>query len=67
MVALYRSGRRASALEVYRRLRVRLIDDLGVEPSPQLQRLHQAMLTVDPRLDVIAGPRRTSTFDLFAA
>ncbi|MFC7310251.1 BTAD domain-containing putative transcriptional regulator [Streptomyces monticola] len=67
MVALYRSGRQASALEVYRRLRVRLIDDLGVEPSPQLQRMHQAMLTVDPQLDVLAGPRRSSTFDLFAA
>ncbi|EYT81764.1 MULTISPECIES: AfsR/SARP family transcriptional regulator [unclassified Streptomyces] len=67
MVALYRSGRQASALEVYRRLRMRLIDELGVEPSPQLQRMHQAVLSVDPQLDVLAGPRNTSTFDLFAA
>lgn len=46
---------------------MRLIDDLGVEPSQQLQRMHQAILSVDPQLDVLAGPRHTSTFDLFAA
>ncbi|QKW05002.1 AfsR/SARP family transcriptional regulator [Streptomyces sp. NA04227] len=67
MVALYRSGRQASALSLYRRLRQRLIDELGVEPSPQLQRMHQAMLNVDPRLDITANPHRTSTFDLYAA
>lgn len=67
MVALYRSGRQAAALDIYRRLRIRLIEELGVEPSLQLQRLHQAMLTVDPTLDVVRGSRRTSTFNLYAA
>lgn len=67
MVALYRSGQQASALDVYLRLRLRLVTDLGVEPTPQLQRLHQAMLAVDRALDVTSGPRRTSTYDLYAA
>ncbi|WP_236242249.1 AfsR/SARP family transcriptional regulator [Streptomyces sp. CC228A] len=68
MVAFYRSGRQAAALELYRRLRRGLVDELGIEPSPQLQRLHQAVLSVDPRLDVAAqGGRPTPTFDLYAA
>ncbi|GAA1948692.1 hypothetical protein GCM10009837_87680 [Streptomyces durmitorensis] len=67
ILAQYRSGRQADALGTYRGLCVRLREELGVEPAPQLQRLYQAMLTTAPRLDVLAGPRGASTFDLFAA
>lgn len=45
MVALTRLGRRADALSVYQRGRVLLREDLGLDPSPELQRLHQAILT----------------------
>ncbi|MET9819876.1 AfsR/SARP family transcriptional regulator [Streptomyces sp. NPDC006355] len=67
ILAQYRSGRQAAALGTYRELCGRLREDLGVEPSPQLQRLYQAMLTMDPQLDTLDARRGTSTFDLFAA
>ncbi|MFD7571849.1 BTAD domain-containing putative transcriptional regulator [Streptomyces sp. NPDC059810] len=68
MVAFYRAGRQSEALQLYRGLRRRLVEELGLEPAPQLQRLHQAMLSVDPRLDTPAhGGRPTPTFDLYAA
>ncbi|CAL9327123.1 Transcriptional regulatory protein EmbR (plasmid) [Streptomyces sp. enrichment culture] len=51
MLALYRSGRRHQALDVYQRLRTSLVNELGIDPSPQLQRLHQSVLASDPRLD----------------
>ncbi|GAA0639328.1 hypothetical protein GCM10010174_71760 [Kutzneria viridogrisea] len=51
MVALYRCGRRAQALETFRDLRDELVAEVGVEPSTRLSRLHQAVLTADPRLD----------------
>jgi DNA-binding SARP family transcriptional activator/WD40 repeat protein len=51
MLALYRSGRQAEALEAYRRARERLVEDVGVEPGPDLQRLHAAVLSQDPSLD----------------
>jgi SARP family transcriptional regulator, regulator of embCAB operon len=44
MLALFRSGRRGEALSVYQRLRQALVNDLGLEPSPELRRLQQAIL-----------------------
>jgi DNA-binding SARP family transcriptional activator len=44
MIALYRSGRQADALEVYRHGRVMLVNELGIEPSPLLQRLQTSIL-----------------------
>jgi DNA-binding SARP family transcriptional activator/tetratricopeptide (TPR) repeat protein len=50
IVALYRSGQQADALEVYRRLRADLRDELGVDPGPALTRLQEAILRHDPEL-----------------
>ncbi|GAA4423402.1 hypothetical protein GCM10023148_25230 [Actinokineospora soli] len=47
MLALYRSGRRSEALDVYRRVRTRMVEDLALEPSPALRRLHRSMLVSD--------------------
>ncbi|PWI15250.1 hypothetical protein DI272_14530 [Streptomyces sp. Act143] len=48
MLALYRSGRRGEALEVYQRLRATLVRDLGLEPSAGLRRLQRSILTANP-------------------
>jgi DNA-binding SARP family transcriptional activator len=50
MLALYRAGRQSQALEVYRQARSLLSDDLGLEPTPELQELHRAILGQDPAL-----------------
>ncbi|HEV2451738.1 MAG TPA: AfsR/SARP family transcriptional regulator [Streptosporangiaceae bacterium] len=51
ITALYRTGRISRALQVFQRLRNSLVDELGVEPSAQLQRLQHAILSRDPSLD----------------
>ncbi|MFC0861597.1 BTAD domain-containing putative transcriptional regulator [Sphaerimonospora cavernae] len=51
MVALYRSGYRARALEAFHRLRKDMVGRFGLEPSPRLHRYYQSVLTSDPELD----------------
>ena len=71
MLALYRSGRQADALEAYRRARETLVEELGIEPSSELQALEQAILRHDPSVDVMQSApkepdRRRTVTVLFA-
>lgn len=50
ILALYRAGRQAEALEVYRQTRRLLADELGLEPSPALRELERSILCHDPTL-----------------
>jgi predicted ATPase/DNA-binding SARP family transcriptional activator len=50
MLALYQSGRQADALEAYRAARNDLVAELGLEPGPELRKLHEAILRHDPAL-----------------
>ena len=61
MLALYRAGRQAEALEAYRAARATLLDELGIEPSPRLQQLEQAILRQDDSLAAAAERTLTAT------
>jgi DNA-binding SARP family transcriptional activator len=52
MLALYRSGRQADALEAYGKARAALVEGFGLEPSPALHALERAILVHDPSLDL---------------
>jgi DNA-binding SARP family transcriptional activator/class 3 adenylate cyclase len=55
MLALYRAGRQAEALEAYQHARATLVEELGIEPGPALRELEQAILRQDPSLVLRPG------------
>ena len=61
MLACYRCGHQAAALQVYRDARKALADELGVEPGRDLREMHQRILTADPDLMVAAPAVRYLT------
>lgn len=64
ILALYRSGRQAEALEAYQATRDVLVEELGIDPSPALQRLEKAILVQDPSLEAPAPTGEAARIDL---
>ena len=56
MLALYRSGRQAEALQAYQEARRSLVEELGIEPTPSLQQLHASILRQESALQPQAVP-----------
>ena len=54
MLALYRAGSQAEALEHYAAVRRELVDELGLEPGPELREMQERILRQDPALDTAA-------------
>jgi DNA-binding SARP family transcriptional activator len=72
MLALYRTGRQAEALDVYEVGRRALSEELGIEPGERLRALHGAIVRQDPELGAVpmraaAGPPRSKRRAAFAA
>ncbi len=57
ITALYRAGRQRDALDTYQRARNMLVEELGIEPGPELRRLEAAVLAQDSSLDRLGGRR----------
>jgi DNA-binding SARP family transcriptional activator/Tfp pilus assembly protein PilF len=67
MIALYRCGRQAEALHVFHDARERLAEDLGIDPSTELARIHQRVLAMDPALDLPAPAPSAVSLSVVAA
>ncbi len=63
MLALHRAGRAPEALEVHRRFRTLLQDELGIDPTPRLAKLVQAILEQDHSIDAPAALAPTRSVD----
>jgi DNA-binding NarL/FixJ family response regulator/DNA-binding SARP family transcriptional activator len=62
MLAFYRADRQAEALDAYQQAREVLVEELGIEPSPALQRLQKGILIQDPALELPAGIAAPNAF-----